>query len=92
MLYQQEDRVLIVQTDCIAVVETMKGGGFSASAGAAIYDDCTMMWNGFDSVSIEHCNREANQVAHELARNDFLSKSTCNCVDEPPSFTLQPLI
>jgi hypothetical protein len=30
-----------------------------------------MLWSGFDSISIEHCNREANRVAHELARKDF---------------------
>ena len=61
----------IIQTDCMLVVETMNDGGFSATAATAIYDDCIILWSGFDSISIEHCNREANRVAHELARKAF---------------------
>lgn len=34
----------IVQTDCMAVVDTLKDGGFSATAGAAIYDECMRDW------------------------------------------------
>ena len=47
----------IIQTDCMQVVETMKDGGFSATAAIAIYDDCILLWSGFDSICIEHCNR-----------------------------------
>jgi hypothetical protein len=32
---------------------------------------------------IEHCDREANQVAHELARQAFISKDFCTWVDHP---------
>jgi ribonuclease HI len=51
-----------IQSDCLEVVETMRGG---ASAGAQIYEECTQLWQDFQSISIEHCDREANQVAHE---------------------------
>jgi ribonuclease HI len=81
-----------VQTDCAQVVETMKNGGFSATSSAAIYDDCTILWSGFGKVSIEHCNREANQVAHELARVSFTSGNSCTWVDEPPRFILSKLV
>jgi ribonuclease HI len=81
-----------VQTDCAQVVETMKNGGFSATSSAAIYDDCTTLWSGFGKVSIEHCNREANQVAHELARVSFTSGNSCTWVDEPPRFILSKLV
>jgi ribonuclease HI len=80
-----------IQTDCVQVVETMQNGGFSATSSAAIFDDCTILWSGFGSVSIEHCNREANQVAHELAKVSFSSGSSCTWDDEPPRFILSKL-
>lgn len=62
---------LIVQFDCLEVLETMRDGDFSSMATVAIYDECNIMWHGFDCVSIEHCNREANQLAHVLVRVAF---------------------
>jgi hypothetical protein len=32
---------LIVQSDCMEVVEIMNDGGFTANSAAAIYDECT---------------------------------------------------
>ena len=57
----------------------------------AIYDDCNILRSGFDNVSLEYCNREANQVAHELAKVSFISNNMCNWVDEPSSFILSKL-
>lgn len=51
---------LIIQSDCMEVVEIMKDGGFLANSAAAIYDDCNIIWSGFQDISIEHCSREAN--------------------------------
>jgi ribonuclease HI len=82
----------MVQTNCVQVVETMKNGGFSATSSVAIYDDCSILWSGFGKVCIEHCNREANQVAHELARVSFTSGSSCTWVDEPPRFIFSKLV
>ena len=48
---------LLIQSDCSEVVETMKQGGFSATASAAIYEECVQLWQEFTSISIEHCNR-----------------------------------
>ena len=45
------------------VVQIMKDGGFSANSTTVIYDDCNIIWSGFQDISIEHCGREANQVA-----------------------------
>jgi hypothetical protein len=45
-----------------------------------------------DKVSFKHCPREANEVAHDIARFCFSSKASCNWVDEPPSFLLEKLI
>jgi len=59
---------LMIQSDCLEVVETMKQDGISATASAPVYDECVQLWQDFVSISIEHCNREANKVAHEVAR------------------------
>jgi hypothetical protein len=62
--------------------------GFSATVSVPIYDECYMLWQYFVSICIEHCNREANCVAHELASVAMQSKLSYNWVDEPPSFIL----
>jgi ribonuclease HI len=76
---------LIVQSDCMEVVEIMGNGGFTANLAAAIYDECNIVWSGFEEISIEHLSREANQVAHELARQAMLTKK-CIWDDDPPNF------
>jgi hypothetical protein len=83
---------LIIQSDCIEVVQIMKDGGVSANSAVAIYDDCNIIWSGFHDISIEHCRREANQVAHNLARRARQYKQNCTWVDEPPSFVLDSLM
>jgi ribonuclease HI len=74
---------LIVQTDCMEVVETMENTGFTANSAAAIYDECNIVWNGFQEISIEHLSREANQVAHELARQAMISRANYIWDDDP---------
>jgi len=74
------------------VVEKIKQGGFSATAGAPIYDECKMLSQDFSSISIEHCNRDINRVEHNLASLAVQSKHACIWVDEPPSFILEALV
>jgi len=38
---------------------------------------------GFQEISIEHLNREANQVVHELARQAMIMKMNCIWDDDP---------
>ena len=82
---------IIVNTDCMQVVSTMRDDGFSATTAAAVYDDYFTLWQEFSLISIEHCNSDANQVAHELARNSFLNRSSCIWADEPPNFIFATL-
>ena len=74
---------LIVQSDCMEVVEIMGNGGFMANSAVAIYDECNIAWSGFEEISIEHLSREANQVAHELARQAMLTKENYIWDDDP---------
>jgi len=55
---------------------------------AAIYDECMRMWRDFTETSIKHGDREANMVAHGLARQAFISKTSCTWLDETPDFIL----
>jgi hypothetical protein len=70
------------------VVQTMENGGFSANSAATLYDECNIIWSGFQDISIEHCSREINQVTHDLAKRAMQYKQTCTWVDEPFSFIL----
>jgi hypothetical protein len=49
---------------------------------SAILADCVNLAALVGNVSFKHCPREANKVAHELARVCFSSISSCNWVDE----------
>jgi hypothetical protein len=51
--------------------------GISLSMGAAIYDECFSLWQEFDAISIEHCDREANSAAHKIARVALSLKENC---------------
>ena len=59
---------LVVNSDNMEVIDTMKNGGHTAGAAAAVFDDCYFMACDFPLVRFEHCNRKANKVAHEIAR------------------------
>jgi hypothetical protein len=74
------------------VVEIMMNDGFTANSAAAVYDECKIVWGGFQDVAIKHTSREANQVVHELARQAIFLKETCIWDDDPPSFIVPLLV
>jgi hypothetical protein len=49
------------------------------------------VWNGFQEIFIEHLSREANQVAHELARQAMISKANYIYDDDLSGFIVQLL-
>ncbi|XBI20605.1 hypothetical protein VPH35_061859 [Triticum aestivum] len=59
---------IIVNSDNMEVIDSMNDGGQSAGAAAAIFEDCFHYACDFITARFEHCNRETNKVAHELAR------------------------
>jgi ribonuclease HI len=83
---------VVIQSDCMEVVQTMHNGGFSATAAVAIYDEIVLLWKEFSEISISHCNRLCNSVAHELARQALLQKSSQVWIDDPPPSILQFLV
>jgi ribonuclease HI len=80
-------RNFMVQSDCQAVVNIMlRDRGFTASAAAPIFEECHNIWMDFPMATIEHCDREANQVVHKLARRALVSKVSCIWADSQPTF------
>ncbi|KAI5006703.1 hypothetical protein ZWY2020_033946 [Hordeum vulgare] len=67
---------LIINSDNMEVIETMKDGGRSAGSAAAIFDDCFHYACNFVATKFEHRNREANKVAHELVRLARFSRAS----------------
>lgn len=76
----------LLHSDCQEVVGIMNNGGFTATASAPILEVCYDLWKDNPLSNIEHCNREANQVAHELARQALDDRNSCIWVDSQPSF------
>ena len=58
---------IVVNSDCMEVITTMKKGGNSAGPAAAIYEECAFLARGFCAVNFVFAPRESNQVAHVQA-------------------------
>jgi ribonuclease HI len=58
------------------------------SPSSSILYDCFSKAQEFDYIAFIHCIREANQVAHELARYAFTTNSVVRWDESPPSFIL----
>jgi hypothetical protein len=83
---------IIIQSDNVQVIETLMNGCFSAMSFSAIFDDCRMLSVGYRKIQFEHCNREANQVAHELARYSFINHVDEFWDNDPPSFIIPAMV
>ncbi|XBI06774.1 uncharacterized protein [Aegilops tauschii subsp. strangulata] len=81
---------LVVESDCLEVINTMQNGGFTASGAVAIYSDCLVLVIGYTSVTFVHCPREANSVSHDPAR--LARPSPSLWVEEPPGFIVKGLV
>ncbi|XBI76598.1 hypothetical protein VPH35_069815 [Triticum aestivum] len=73
---------LVVNSDNMEVIDTMKNGGHTVGAAGAVFDDCYLLACDFSLVRFEHYNRKANKVAHEVARVAKFSE-TWDWFEEP---------
>jgi ribonuclease HI len=83
---------LIAESDSVEVIESCTGEQTWWNECSAIFADIVDITSSFDKVTFKYCPREANKVAHELAKFSFLNNESCNWVDEPPSFLLNNII
>jgi hypothetical protein len=59
---------LVINSDCVGIIDVMKNGGHTQGPAAAIYKDCLFLCREFNDVILEHCPRESDFAAHVLAR------------------------
>jgi ribonuclease HI len=79
---------IIIESDSIETIEACTGEEIWWNESAAVFADCVDLASEFDMLEFKYCPREANQVAHEIAKISFLNKKSCIWVDEPPSFLM----
>jgi hypothetical protein len=58
---------ILVQMDNLVVVEALNLNTGYSMISASILDECRSLLSEFGKISLEHCNRESNSVAHALA-------------------------
>jgi ribonuclease HI len=83
---------VIMESDSMETMKACMGVEAWWGKSSVIFADCVDLATLIDKVSFKHCPHEANEVAHELARDSFSSMNSCNWDDEPPSFILSHLI
>jgi ribonuclease HI len=83
---------IIAESDSVETIEACSGDLRWWNESSAIFADCVDKAASIGSVTYKFCPREANQVAHTLARHSFSNKMNCNWDDDPPSFLLDSLL
>ena len=74
---------IIVEWDCLQVVQAFTRGNTWWND---IIADCFDLVLEIGTAAFSHCPREANGVAHEIARNSYENHLSCIWVDYPTSF------
>ena len=83
---------MIIETDSLELVQAFNGVIEVWSPYAAILADCFQRATRIGNVVVQHCFREANGVAHNLARVTYESKNRFVWVGDPRSFILTDVI
>uniref|UniRef100_A0A8R7VAZ7 RNase H type-1 domain-containing protein n=2 Tax=Triticum urartu TaxID=4572 RepID=A0A8R7VAZ7_TRIUA len=81
-----------VETDSLELVEAFNGTIQIWSPYAAVLADCFQIASRIGSISVHHCNREVNYVAHNLVKHAFVSNSTIFWDDVPPRFIVSDVM
>ena len=81
---------LLIQSDNLEVINTLNDRGFFGTAEAPIFEGILIQFISFTKVCFVHCPRDANLVAHCLAKD--CDSQPIVWVDDPPSFILSLLI
>jgi ribonuclease HI len=83
---------VIMESDSTETIDACNGTEAWWEEFAAILADCVDLTSLLNSVSFQYCPREANEVAHDLARDCFACKSSSSWVEEPPDFIICKLL
>jgi ribonuclease HI len=92
MVEQMGCRHIIVESGSVETIQALTGESRWWSESSAIFADCIDIVTNVGEVKFIFCPRDANQVAHEIAKYSFQHKIACNWVDKPHSFLLDKLL
>ncbi|KAI5002086.1 hypothetical protein ZWY2020_026736 [Hordeum vulgare] len=80
------------ESDSLSVIKCCQGQDQWWDAAAAVFAECIDMATSIGKVIFSHCFREANSVAHELAKFSFCNKVEDNWINEPLEFLVSQLV
>jgi ribonuclease HI len=83
---------VVVEGDSLEVISACMGDQVWWNESIAIFADCVDLVSQIGSVSFKHYLREANEVAHELAKNSFTCNRSFSWYAEAPHFNVSKLI
>jgi ribonuclease HI len=77
-----------IESDSTEVIEACSGTIDIMGPYSAILADCFQKASSMRMVKFIHCRREANMVAHHLAKRAYETRSSIHWRDRPPDFIL----
>ena len=79
---------VIIETNSLELCQAFNGIIEVWSPYGAILVDCFVRTSKLGNIKVQHCNRGANMVAHNVARHAVDSKSSIFWDCDPPSFIM----
>lgn len=83
---------VILESDSMQLVVAFNNRIEIWSPYTAVLMECFQIASRIGQLKIQHCPREANTVAHEIARNVFDSNTNVYWDDDPPSFIVSDVM
>jgi hypothetical protein len=83
---------LVVESDCLEVVQAVAAPSEFRGVSAVVYDDCRHLLLMLGMATLQHCPREANGAAHELARYGSTQGCRVFWFDDPPPFLIPVMV
>jgi ATP phosphoribosyltransferase regulatory subunit HisZ len=80
-----------VEADALEVIQACNRDVDINSPYSAILADCFQKASEMEEIAFPHCHREANQVAHELAKLAYSSRENKVWEGDPPAY-IQPFV
>lgn len=81
-----------IETDSLEIIQAILNPSEYQASGVVVTSYRRLMMSSFGRATINHCAREANVAAHELARFRFLERAEEVWLDHPPSFLIPSLV
>jgi ribonuclease HI len=84
--------LLMVESDSMEVVQAVLDPSEFRGTSAVVIDDCRHTLTVLGKATIQHCPREANEAAHELAHHGSLERVKVFWFLDPPTFIIPVIV